>query len=136
MKISDITFDEDLQAIYSAANATAVDKSNAVTEQLRRNAELERQLRFALSSFIEKQRIFGEGVHIATSAIAQTAQDLTEKKLDDSTLWLEAFRQAVFLRKQNITSASTPAFKSEILADIADFTKRLYADAKAGYAAR
>jgi len=124
MKISDITFDEDLQAIYSAANATAVDKSNAVTEQLRRNAEL------------EKQRIFGEGVHIATSAIAQTAQDLTEKKLDDSTLWLEAFRQAVFLRKQNITSASTPAFKSEILADIADFTKRLYADAKAGYAAR
>ena len=61
MKISDITFDEDLQAIYSAANATAVDKSNAVTEQLRRNAEL------------EKQRILGEGVKIATNAIAQTA---------------------------------------------------------------
>ena len=124
MKISEITFDEDLQAIYSATTATAIDKSNAVTEQLRRNAEL------------EKQRIFGEGVKIATNAIAQTAQDLTDKKLDDSTLWLEAFRQAVFLRKQNITSASTPAFKSQILADIADFTKRLYADAKAGYAAR
>lgn len=124
MKISEITFDEDLQTIYSAATATATEKSAAVSEQLRRNAER------------EKQRLFSEGMNTVTSSMIQTAQDLTDQKLDDSTLWLEAFRQAVFLRQQNITSASTPAFKNLILTDIAEFTKRLYADAKEGYAAR